>query len=202
MFDGGAVQEVEFEADEIDVFSELGINSNTKQNETFNDPLMSLIETEDDDSSETVTEEEIVEVEAVEIPEVEPVVEIEEQLESKFDRLDSRLKAGFLKEIIAQKLVDEPENHTNPITTAPRKMMLVKDSLIVSLHGNVARLEITLEDEKGALLKPQSIIDISTGNPMPSSMASKLPISYRPMARNLNKLLWDSYCALKQLLSN
>ena len=37
MFDGGAVPEVEFEADEIDVFSELGINSNTKQNETFND---------------------------------------------------------------------------------------------------------------------------------------------------------------------
>ena len=103
MFDGGAVQEVEFEADEIDVFSELGINSNTKQNDTFNDPLMSLIETEDDDSSETVTEEEIVEVEALEIPEVEPVVEIEEQRESKFDRLDSRLKAGFLKEIIAHK---------------------------------------------------------------------------------------------------
>lgn len=201
MFDGGAAQEVEFEVDEIDVFNELGINSNTKQNDTFNDPLMSLIEIEDDDSGEIAQEEEIVEVEALEIPEVEPL-EIEEQHESKFDRLDSGLKAGFLKEIIAQKLVDEPENHTNPITTAPRKMMLVKDSLIVSLHGNVARLEITLEDENGALLKPQSIIDISTGNPMPSSMASKLPISYRPMARNLNKLLWDSYCALKQLLSN
>lgn len=200
MFDSGAVQEVEFEADEIDVFSELGINSKTKQNDTFNDPLMSLIETEDDDSSVNETEE-IVEVEALEIPEVEPV-EIEEQSESKFERLDSRLKAGFLKEIISQKLEDKSDNNTNPITTAPRKMSLVKDSLIVSLHGNVARLEITLEDENGALLKPQSIIDISTGNPMPSSMASKLPISYRPMARNLNTLLWDSYCALKQLLSN
>ena len=52
MFDGGVAQEVEFEADEIDVFSELGINSNAKQNDSFNDPLMSLIETEDDDSSE------------------------------------------------------------------------------------------------------------------------------------------------------
>lgn len=200
MFDSGAVQEVEFEADEIDVFSELGINSNTKQNDTFNDPLMSLIETEDDDSSVNETEE-IVEVEALEIPEVEPVA-IEEQSESKFERLDSRLKAGFLKEIISQKLEDKSDNNTNPITTAPRKMSLVKDSLIVSLHGNVARMEITLEDETGALLKPQSIIDISTGNPMPSSMASKLPISYRPMARNLNALLWDSHCALKQLLSN
>ena len=201
MFDGGAAQEVEFVEDEIDVFSELGINSNTKQNESFNDPLMSLVETEDDDSIDNETEEEIVEVEALEIPEVEPV-EIEEQRESKFDRLDSRLKAGFLKEIISQKLEDKADNSTNPITTAPRKMELVKDSLVVSLHGNVARLEITLEDETGALLKPQSIIDISTGNPMPSSMASKLPISYRPMARNLNTLLWDSYCALKQLLSN
>ena len=201
MFDGGVAQGVEFEADEIDVFSELGINSNTKQNDSFNDPLMSLMETEDDDSVVNETEEEIVEVEALEIPEVEPM-EIEEQHESKFDRLDSRLKAGFLKEIISQKLEDKSDNNTNPITTAPRKMSLVKDSLIVSLHGNVARLEITLEDENGALLKPQSIIDISTGNPMPSSMASKLPISYRPMARNLNTLLWDSYCALKQLLSN
>ena len=201
MFDGGVAQEVEFEADEIDVFSELGINSNAKQNDSFNDPLMSLMETEDDDSIVNEAQEEIVEVEALEIPEVEPV-EIEEQRESKFERLDSRLKAGFLKEIISQKLEDKSENNTNPITTAPRKMSLVKDSLIVSLHGNVARLEITLEDENGALLKPQSIIDISTGNPMPSSMASKLPISYRPMARNLNTLLWDSYCALKQLLSN
>ena len=201
MFDGGVAQEVEFEADEIDVFSELGINSNAKQNDSFNDPLMSLMETEDDDSIVNEAQEEIVEVEALEIPKVEPV-EIEKQLESKFDRLDSRLKAGFLKEIISQKLEDKSENNTNPITTAPRKMSLVKDSLIVSLHGNVARLEITLEDENGALLKPQSIIDISTGNPMPSSMASKLPISYRPMARNLNTLLWDSYCALKQLLSN
>lgn len=201
MYDGGAAQEVEFEADEIDVFSELGINSNTKQNDTFNDPLMSLIEIEDNDSGEIAQEEEIVEVEALEIPEVEPL-DIEDQHESKFDRLDSGLKAGFLKEIIAQKLVDGPHNNTNPITTAPRKMMLVKDSLIVSLHGNVARLEITLEDENGALLKPQSIIDISTGNPMPSSMASKLPISYRPMARNLNTLLWDSYCGLKQLLTS
>jgi len=109
MFDGSAVQEVEFEADEIDVFSELGINSNTKQNDTFNDPLMSLIETEDDDSGINETEEEIVEVEALEIPEVEPV-EIEEQRESKFNRLDSRLKAGFLKEIIAQKLEDNSKN--------------------------------------------------------------------------------------------
>ena len=201
MFDGGVAQEVEFEADEIDVFSELGINSNAKQNDSFNDPLMSLMETEDDDSIVNEAQEEIVEVQALEIPEVEPV-EIEEQRESKFERLDSRLKAGFLKEIISQKLEDKSENNTNPITTAPRKMSLVKDSLIVSLHGNVARLEITLEDENGALLKPQSIIDISTGNPMPSSMASKLPISYRPMARNLNTLLWDSYCALKQLLSN
>ena len=201
MFDGGAVQEVEFEADEIDVFSELGINSNTKRNDNLKDPLMSLIETEDYDSSVDEGEEEIVEVEALEIPEVEPV-EIEEQPESKFDRLDSRLKAGFLKEIIAQKLEDRSENNTNPITAAPRRMTLIEDSLIVSLHGNVARLEITLEDEKGAVLKPQSIIDISTGNPMPSSMPSKLPISYRPMARNLNTLLWDSYCALKQLLSN
>ena len=201
MFDGGVAQEVEFEADEIDVFSELGINSNAKQNDSFNDPLMSLMETEDDDSIVNEAQEEIVEVEALEIPKVEPV-EIEKQLESKFDRLDSRLKAGFLKEIISQKLEDKSENNTNPITTAPRKMSLVKDSLIVSLHGNVARLEITLEDENGALLKPQSIIDISTGNPMPSSMASKLPISYRPMARNLNTLLWESYCALKQLLSN
>ena len=201
MFDGGVAQGVEFEADEIDVFSELGINSNTKRNDSFNDPLMSLMETEDDDSIISETEEEIVEVEALEIPEVEPV-EIEEQHESKFDRLDSRLKAGFLKEIISQKLEDKSDNNTNPITTAPRKMSLVKDSIIVSLHGNVARLEITLEDENGALLKPQSIIDISTGNPMPSSMASKLPISYRPMARNLNTLLWDSYCALEQLLSN
>ena len=201
MFDGGVAQEVEFEADEIDIFSELGINSNAKQNDSFNDPLMSLMETEDDDSIVNEAQEEIVEVEALEIPKVEPV-EIEKQLESKFDRLDSRLKAGFLKEIISQKLEDKSENNTNPITTAPRKMSLVKDSLIVSLHGNVARLEITLEDENGALLKPQSIIDISTGNPMPSSMASKLPISYRPMARNLNTLLWDSYCALKQLLSN
>lgn len=201
MFDSGALQEVEFEADEIDVFSELGINSDTKQNDTFNDPLLSLIETEDDDSGVKETEEEIVEVEALEIPEVEPV-EIEEQRESKFNRLDSRLKAGFLKEIISQKLENSSKNNINPITTAPRKMTLVKDSLIVSLHGNIARLEITLQDENGALLKPQSIIDISTGNPMPSSMASKLPISYRPMARNLNTLLWDSYCALKQLLSN
>ena len=163
--------------------------------------VMSLIETEDYDSSVDEGEEEIVEVEALEIPEVEPV-EIEEQPESKFDRLDSRLKAGFLKEIIAQKLEDRSENNNNPITAAPRRMTLIEDSLIVILHGNVARLEITLEDEKGAVLKPQSIIDISTGNPMPSSMPSKLPISYRPMARNLNTLLWDSYCALKQLLSN
>ena len=201
MFDSSAVQVVEFEEDEIDVFSELGINSNTKQNDTFNDPLMSLIETEDDDSGAKETQEEIVEVEALEVPEVQ-FVEIKEHLESKFDRLDSRLKAGFLKEIIAQKFEDSADNKTNPITIAPRKMTLVKDSLIVSLYGNLARLEITLQDENGALLKPQSIIDIGTGNPMPSSMASKLPISYRPMARNLNALLWDSYCALKQLLSN
>ena len=73
MFDGGVAQEVEFEADEIDVFSELGINSNAKQNDSFNDPLMSLMETEDDDSIVNEAQEEIVEVEALEIPEVEPV---------------------------------------------------------------------------------------------------------------------------------
>ena len=85
MFDSGALQEVEFEADEIDVLVNL---NQLKQNDTFNDPLLSLIETEDDDSGEKETEEEIVEVEALEIPEVEPV-EIEEQRESKFNRLDS-----------------------------------------------------------------------------------------------------------------
>ena len=201
MFDGGVAQEIEFEEDEIDVFSELGINSNTQQNDTFNDPLMFLMEPEEDELETENVEEEIVEVTAIEIPEVE-TIEVQEQNDSKFERLNSRLKAGFLKELIAQKLEDDTNKDTNPISNAPRKMSLVKDSLVVGIHGNIARLEITLQDENGAQLKPQSLIDISTGNPMPTSMASKLPISYRSMARSLNALLWDSYCNLKQMLSN
>lgn len=207
MFDSNGMQTPDFEEDEIDVFSELGVGKFSITNSAeIEDPLNALIEDEDEIPEvaiEPITEE------MEEIPEVEPEIidsddsgDLVLEKYSKFDELDDRLKCGFLKEMILKTLEDISGESQDPIASSPEKLVLVENSVNVGLEGNVAMLEITLANKNGELIKPVSVINTSTGKPTPGSMSSKLPISYRPMARNLNKLLWESYSELKDIICN
>ena len=207
MFDASGMQSADFEEEDIDVFSELGVASYTISNSAKADDVLSALMDDDDEEIPEVSTEPISDHE--EIPEVEPEP-INNELSdepitidySKFDNLDNRLKCGFVKQVVLKTLEDISGHKNDPIASSPEPLTLVPGSVNIDLEGNVAMLEITLSNENGELIKPVSVIDTTSGKPTPGSMSSKLPISYRPMARNLNKLLWNSFQETRDLISN
>ena len=207
MFDASGMQSADFEEEDIDVFSELGVASYTISNSAKADDVLSALMDDDDEEIPEVSTEPISDHE--EIPEVEPEPINNEASEkpaitdySKFDNLDNRLKCGFVKQVVLKTLQDISGHKNDPIASSPEPLTLVPGSVNIELEGNVAMLELTLSNENGELIKPVSVIDTTSGKPTPGSMSSKLPISYRPMARNLNKLLWSSFQETRDLISN
>lgn len=207
MFDVSGMQSADFEEEDIDVFSELGVAKYTISNSAKADDVLSALMDDDEEEIPEVSTEAISDHE--EIPEVEPEPinnELSDKLiisdYSKFDNLDNRLKCGFLQQVVLKTLEDISGQKDDPIASSPEPLTLVHGSINVGLEGNVAMLEITLSNENGELIKPVSVIDTNSGKPTPGSMSSKLPISYRPMARNLNKLLWNSFQETRDLISN
>ena len=207
MFDASGMQSADFEEEDIDVFSELGVANYTISNSVKADDVLSALMDDDDEEIPEVTTESISDHE--EIPEVEPEP-INNELSSKtittdyskFHNLDNRLKCGFVKQVVLKTLEDISGQKNDPIASSPEPLTLVPGSVNIDLEGNVAMLEITLSNENGELIKPVSVIDTTSGKPTPGSMSSKLPISFRPMARNLNKLLWNSFKETRELISN
>ena len=207
MFDASGMQSADFEEEDIDVFSELGVANYTISNSVKADDVLSALMDDDDEEIPEVTTESISDHE--EIPEVEPEP-INNDLSnktittdySKFHNLDNRLKCGFVKQVVLKTLEDISGQKNDPIASSPEPLTLVPGSVNIDLEGNVAMLEITLSNENGELIKPVSVIDTTSGKPTPGSMSSKLPISFRPMARNLNKLLWNSFQETRELISN
>ena len=207
MFDASEMQSADFEEEDIDVFSELGVASYTISNSAKADDVLSALMDDDDEEIPEVSTEPISDHEK--IPEVEPEPINNEASEksaitdySKFDNLDNRLKCGFVKQVVLKTLEDISGHKNDPIASSPEPLTLVPGSVNIELEGNVAMLELTLSNENGELIKPVSVIDTTSGKPTPGSMSSKLPISYRPMARNLNKLLWSSFQETRDLISN
>ena len=207
MFDASGMQSADFEEEDIDVFSELGVANYSISNSAKADDVLSALMDDDDEEIPEVTTESISNHE--EIPEVEPEPINNELSEkpittdySKFDNLDNRLKCGFLQQVVLKTLEDISGQKNDPIASSPEPLTLVPGSINIGLQGNVAMLEITLSNENGELIKPVSVIDTNNGKPTPGSMSSKLPISFRPMARNLNKLLWNSFQETRDLISN
>lgn len=207
MFDASGMQSADFEEEDIDVFSELGVSNYTISNSAKADDVLSALMDDDDEEIPEATAESISDHE--EIPEVEPEPITnglsEEPITtdySKFDNLDNRLKCGFLQQVVLKTLEDISGQKDDPIASSPEPLTLVPGSINIGLEGNVAMLEITLSNDNGELIKPVSVIDTTSGKPTPGSMSSKLPISFRPMARNLNKLLWSSFQETRDLISN
>ena len=207
MFDSSGMQSPDFEEEDIDVFSELGVAKYTISNSAKADDVLSVLMDDDDEEIPEVATESISDHE--EIPEVEPEPINNELSErpvttdySKFDNLDNRLKCGFLQQVVLKTLDDISGQKNDPIASSPEPLTLVPGSVNIGLQGNIAMLEITLSNKNGELIKPVSVIDTTSGKPTPGSMSSKLPISFRPMARNLNKLLWNSFQETRDLISN
>lgn len=207
MFDSSGMQSPDFEEEDIDVFSELGVAKYTISNSAKADDVLSALMDDDDEEIPEVATESISDHE--EIPEVEPEPINNELSErpvttdySKFDNLDNRLKCGFLQQVVLKTLDDISGQKNDPIASSPEPLTLVPGSVNIGLQGNIAMLEITLSNKNGELIKPVSVIDTTSGKPTPGSMSSKLPISFRPMARNLNKLLWNSLQETRDLISN